>query len=168
MPKSSWGAKKHILLFWKIFVLGQKRYFVEKIPILGEGGGVFPRGNFSHIIPFLVLKTSLRIFLRTFLTISISIRTYLFCFCWVSQIRNKNPKSSDCQTSWLVYILWIPYYGKQSYSQVCDFFVKVIKYFWECSQCFLFIDNFSSYAYESCDWFWNNNKISGNIFSDDP
>jgi len=59
MPKSSWGAKKHILLFWKFFVLGQKRYFVEKIPILGEGGGVFPRGNFSHLIPFLILKASL-------------------------------------------------------------------------------------------------------------
>ena len=43
MPKSSWGAKKHILLFWNFFVLGhlqkKKRHFVEKIPILGEGGG---------------------------------------------------------------------------------------------------------------------------------
>ena len=47
------------LSFWDIF--RKKRYFVEKIPILGEGGGggVCPRGNFSHIIPFLFLKASL-------------------------------------------------------------------------------------------------------------
>ena len=47
---------KHILLFLKKICFGtsseKKRYFVEKIPILGEGGGVCPRGNYSHIIPF--------------------------------------------------------------------------------------------------------------------
>ena len=51
---------KHSLLFFLFFHFGtsseKKRYFVEKIPILGEGGGVFPRGNFSHVIPFF-LKT---------------------------------------------------------------------------------------------------------------
>ena len=35
-------------MFWDIF--RKKRYFVEKFPYWG--GGVFPRGNFSHIIPF--------------------------------------------------------------------------------------------------------------------
>ena len=39
--------------FWDIF--RKKRHFVEKIPIRGEGeGGVCPRGNYSHIIPFFV------------------------------------------------------------------------------------------------------------------
>ena len=41
---------KHSLQFLKKFHLRKKRYFVEKIPILGEGG-VCPRGNYSHIIP---------------------------------------------------------------------------------------------------------------------
>ena len=53
---------KHSLLFFLIFslwdIFRKKRYFVEKIPILGEGG-VCPRGNFSHLIPFLILKASL-------------------------------------------------------------------------------------------------------------
>ena len=48
---------KNIFYYFEIFCFGtsseKKRYFVEKIPILGEGG-VFPRGNFSHIIPFFV------------------------------------------------------------------------------------------------------------------
>ena len=57
MPKSSWGAKKHILLFWNFFVLGhlqKKTAFCRKNSHTGGGGGVFPRGNYSHIIPFFV------------------------------------------------------------------------------------------------------------------
>ena len=52
MPKSSWGAKKHILLFWIFFVLGhlQKKNGIssKKFPYWGrgEGGsshlGIFP------------------------------------------------------------------------------------------------------------------------------
>ena len=46
-----------IFLFWDIF--RKKTAFRRKNSHTGGGGGVFPRGNFSHIIPFLVLKTSL-------------------------------------------------------------------------------------------------------------
>ena len=39
-----------IFLFWDIF--RKKTAFRRKNSHTGGGGGVFPRGNFSHIIPF--------------------------------------------------------------------------------------------------------------------
>ena len=45
-------------LFWDIF--RKKTVFRRKNSHTGGvGGGVFPRGNYSHIIPFFFLKTSL-------------------------------------------------------------------------------------------------------------
>ena len=53
---SSWGAKKHILLYFKFFylVISSEKNGIssKKFPNWGGGGGVCPLGNFPHLIPF--------------------------------------------------------------------------------------------------------------------